>query len=278
MAYENFKPTVWAKSIERERDNLCIGAKLSNRDYEANALEYGKNITINWTRRPVVKNYVPGTAIATPETLESNSSTIALDKMKYVNFMVDDVDELQSAPNIMQSCMKEAAGALADDLDKCIYNLYTGGGSVINNHAVNSKNIVQIVSDAANMLYSNNVPMNEELSLEVSPAIYQKLWLAKVLRQTPNDKVFGNGFVGMFDNFKVYMTNNIVKDETTTDDYCFARTSKAIAVVAQMQKMEAYRPQGSFADAVKGLHVYGAAVVRPKELVVLKIKAAAEPA
>ena len=93
---------------------------------------------------------------------------------------------------------------------------------------------------------------------------------AKVLREAPNSDTLGTGFVGMFDNFKVYMSNCIVKDAANYH-FCYARTRKAIAFVGQMKKMEAYRPEGLFADAVKGLHVYGAKVVRPSELVVLKL-------
>jgi hypothetical protein len=35
--------------------------------------------------------------------------------------------------------------------------------------------------------------------------------------------------------------------------------------------MEAYRPENSFSDAVKGLHVYGAKVIDPNALVSLTI-------
>ena len=276
MAYSNFKPQVWAKAIERARDELCIGVNLCNRSYEKDTGDYGKSVIINWTKRPTVKNYTIGTNIDAAETLDgSTSSTLNIDQLKYVNFLVDDVDELQSAPDIMAGCMQEAAAAIAADADKFIYNLYASAGKTITNATVNSANITGIISDAAKALYESNVPMNEELCLEVSPALYQKLWLAKVLRETPNDGSFGTGFVGMFDNFKVYMTNGIVKDEAGAY-YCYARTKKAIAFIGQMRKMESYRPQGLFADAVKGLHVYGATVVRPNELITLKLTPVSE--
>ncbi len=37
-----------------------------------------------------------------------------------------------------------------------------------------------------------------------------------------------------------------------------------------MSQVEAYRPEDSFEDALKGLHVYGAKVVRPDEMAVIK--------
>ena len=71
------------------------------------------------------------------------------------------------------------------------------------------------------------------------------------------------------------MTNGIYVDVAEAH-HCYARTKKAIAFIGQMQKLEAYRPQGLFADAVKGLHIYGGAVVRENELVVLKLTLGAE--
>jgi hypothetical protein len=50
----------------------------------------------------------------------------------------------------------------------------------------------------------------------------------------------------------------------TGDDYAvIAGYPGAITFADQITKVEAYRPQSSFSDALKGLHVYGAKLVRP---------------
>ena len=43
----------------------------------------------------------------------------------------------------------------------------------------------------------------------------------------------------------------------------------AISYAEQINKVEAYRPEKRFADAVKGLHLYGAKLVRPGAIAVL---------
>jgi hypothetical protein len=43
----------------------------------------------------------------------------------------------------------------------------------------------------------------------------------------------------------------------------------ATTYAEQINKVEAYRPQNSFADAIKGLHLYGAKVARPEALAVM---------
>ena len=64
------------------------------------------------------------------------------------------------------------------------------------------------------------------------------------------------------------MSNNLYNDGV--DTYEMIRTKKAIAFANQMEKMETARKEKGFADIIKGLHVYGAKLVRPKELYVIK--------
>ena len=45
-----------------------------------------------------------------------------------------------------------------------------------------------------------------------------------------------------------------------------AGVPEAWTYVEQISKVEAYRPPARFADAVKGLHLYGAKVLRPNAL------------
>ena len=66
------------------------------------------------------------------------------------------------------------------------------------------------------------------------------------------------------------MTNCLYNDGTC--DYEMVRTKKAIAFANQMQKMKPSDNPYGFGEIVKGLHVYGAKLVRPKELAVILAK------
>ena len=72
---------------------------------------------------------------------------------------------------------------------------------------------------------------------------------------------------------KLYVTGGIAQDTENGKVYhkCFARTRRAIAYASQLSSVEAYRPEKRFADAVKGLHLYGAKLIYPKELAVVSI-------
>src|SRR5690606_35487314 len=54
-----------------------------------------------------------------------------------------------------------------------------------------------------------------------------------------------------------------------------AGSSLAHSYAEQISQLEAYRPEKRFADALKGLHVFGTKVVRPEALVISAVKTAA---
>jgi len=53
-----------------------------------------------------------------------------------------------------------------------------------------------------------------------------------------------------------------------------AGSSEATSYAEQINNVEAYRPEKRMADALKGLHLYGAKVVRPSGLVIASVKVA----
>jgi hypothetical protein len=76
------------------------------------------------------------------------------------------------------------------------------------------------------------------------------------------------GIVGMYNGAMVKLSNNLAKNGS--DDCMVIRTKKAIAFAHGIDKLEPYRPEKQFGDAIKVLDTYGAKIVRPKELYVIK--------
>ncbi|MFM9815864.1 P22 coat protein - protein 5 domain protein, partial [Streptomyces scabiei] len=71
-----------------------------------------------------------------------------------------------------------------------------------------------------------------------------------------------NGFVGRAAGFNIVQSNN-TPNPTGDDNVVQAGVNSAISFAEQINKTEAYRPESSFSDAVKGLALYGAKLVRP---------------
>lgn len=78
-----------------------------------------------------------------------------------------------------------------------------------------------------------------------------------------------NGRAGRAAGFDILVSNNVSFLTGPTEFKVVAGTSLATTYAEQISKVEAYRPERRFADAVKGLHLYGAKVVRPEALALL---------
>ena len=77
----------------------------------------------------------------------------------------------------------------------------------------------------------------------------------------PSDQRLLNGQIGEAAGFTVLKSNNSVN--VTGDDWSvMAGHPSAITYAEAINEVEAYRPESSFADAIKGLHLYGAKLVR----------------
>jgi hypothetical protein len=81
--------------------------------------------------------------------------------------------------------------------------------------------------------------------------------------------------------FKVYCSNNLpvigtgpaTTGGTNASNYglIVAGHSSAIATAEQINKTESYRDTDSFADVVRGMHLYGTKILRPEALVNAKV-------
>lgn len=273
MAITNFIPTVWSENLYQELDKKYIGVANCNRDFEGEIREKGNTVRICGIGEVVVSEYTKNANMNSPSTLSDTARDLKIDQAKYFNFQIDDIDRAQASPKLMELAMKNAAGALANDADRYVYSLYGQAGSTIKCDDVTVDNIVNLIIDARTKLFTNNVSDPEDIVIEVTPEIAGLIMKAKVSLSTDNTDVMEAGCIGAIGGCKIYVSNNVKKMEGDTgyEHKCLARTKRAIAFAEQLSEIDAYRPELRFADAVKGLHLYGAKVVYPNEMVLLDL-------
>lgn len=274
MAFTNFIPKVWSTKIEQERDALLVASKLCNRQYEGDIKQVGDKVKINGVSRPTISDYNDLTGLGEMERPEDQSTLLEITEQKAFHFYVGDIDKRQAAGDIMEAEKKEAAAGLAEVMDSFIYSHYKEAGITQTVTSLTSSNVMSTISGVLAKLWKNKVPRNEKISLEATPEFIEKLLLANVLMNTQNSGIITSGIVGTLKvfNVDVYMSTNIHSD-STNGDCIFVRTQKAIAMADSLKEVKAYEPANYFGEAVKGLQVYGAKVVRPSELAVIKVKA-----
>ncbi len=280
MSLNYFIPTVWSETLYRALDKEYVAVKNCTRQFEGDIRNVGDTVKIVGISPVTVFDYTKNTDMLPPAVLSDNERLLTVDRAKAFNFAVDDIDRAQALPALMKEAMRLAASALADEADKYIFSLYTGIGSS-NTQTVSgltSAGVVDMLLTARQKLLEQNVPGNEEIILEVPPAVASKIIKAKIVTDTNNSAALDKGCIGSFLGFKIFVSNNVANERSGGDTIykCYARTKRAIAFAEQINEVEAYRPELRFADAVKGLHLYGAKIVYPQEIILLNISVGAE--
>jgi len=305
MSLENFIPEVWsARLLVNLYNTLVYGnARIINSDYEGEIRNMGDTVRINSIGAVTVGDYTKNTDITAPQTLSDAQATLTITQQKYFNFQVDDIDKFQQFPKMMNDAMREAAYALANTADQFIAGLYTDipsgnwvpsadgtapsdstptsivtGGTIASGEQL----AYELLVDASTTLDTNNVP--EDGRWAVVPPYFEGYLLKDsrfVAYGTPQNvqNLQGGtvgamnattGFIGRVAGFDVSKSNNVPLATNAHQVICGHSIGWTWA--QQVDSVEAYRPEKRFADAVKGLQLYGAKMTRPQVFALGKVK------
>lgn len=276
-----FQQTIWSKAIQKDLETITSLRNHCDFQYEKDS-KNAKEIKILGVTRPTIRTYVSGTAL-TRESVVDTSQTLQINQYKYFNFEVEDIDKAQSVPGLLEATIHEASLGLAEEGDKYVASIIETATEAQSNPLPQSASVISLtkanamasVEDGFAALYANNVKVSDELYLELAPKVFTIYRQSLTELSTNNPEILKKGAVGKINNAYVCIENLLPTGKTgtgSTDNvyYNVLRTPKAIAFVEQIDKVEAYRPEDAFTDAVKGLYVFGAKIVRPKEIYIMK--------
>ena len=269
MAITNFISTVWSENLYKQLDAKYVAVANCNREWEGEIRQKGDRVKILGVGPISVVDYTKNTNLSAPEVLSDSVRELVIDQAKAFNFQIDDIDRAQSTPKLMDEALRVAANALANEADKYIFGLYDqiDGENIITSGLIDQSTIIDTILEGVLKLQSNGV--TDEIVFEVSPEIASVILKAKINSASNNGEALENGCIGSIAGCKVFVSNNIANVGGTSK--CFMRTKRAIAFAEQLSEVEAYRPELRFADAVKGLMLYGAKIVYPNEIVLLNL-------
>lgn len=275
MAVTTFIPEVWAASLMRAlQKDLVYGQRgIVNRDYEGQIRQAGDTVHIGTIGAVTVKDYTRNSTIDAPETLATTDQSLLIDQQKYFNFEVDDVDAAQAAGDLIGPAKEEASYALADTADQFIAALFDAGVAAGNRIGTDvSPLVVDTATEAYDYLVDISVALDDaHVPKQGRWCIIPSWWdglLAKedrVLRAQP--QVIPNGFAGRVRGMTILTASNVPNTGGALYKI-IAGYPGALTFAEQIVKVEAFRPQDTFSDAVKGLHVYGGKLVRSTGIVV----------
>ena len=274
MAVTTFIPELWSARLLYALEKSHVATNLVNRNYEGIIANQGDTVHINSIGAITVKDYTRNSNIADPEILTTADQTLDIDQAKYFNFQVDDVDKAQISGDIIDTAMGRSAYALADVSDAFLLKTIASGAASANKigakatlTALTASNVYENIVKMRTLLDKANVPTTGR-TIVVPPEVYALLLLDDRFAKSGSDSgqnALLNGMVGRVAGFDVFMSNNCVSGTdggsgSTPYFVITAQVAAATTYAEQIIKTEAYRMEKRFADAVKGLHVYGAKV------------------
>jgi len=302
----NFQAEIYSQKVLKFFRRASVVEDITNTDYAGEIENFGDTVRIIKEPTVTISSYTRG-SVVTPQDLADDEIQLTVDQANAFAFKVDDIEERQSHVNFEALSTSSGAFSLKRNFDKNILqnmidnagikgasgtvetdsNLGTGGTPVTVAGSDAGDDVVNLMALMARKLDEQDVP-EEGRWFVAPPRVYENLYKAgaKIVEvQVTGDQVspLRNGLVTnqKIMGFTLYKSNALRQsaDATTTTDMVsvsgvatgenvvLAGHISSTATASQIAKTEAIRDPDSFADVVRGLHVFGRKVLRPEALV-----------
>ena len=291
-----FMPKVYSKKVLNFFRKASVAEAITNTDYAGDISAYGDTVRIVKEPTITVYQYERG-ADVTQTKLTDMEETLTVDVANAFKFKVDDIEKSMSHVNWKEVASSSAAYALKDAFDEgVIAEMFSGASTsspdhVIGSdsstadstmtHATNSVDMLgsdgtgvdplDLMARMARLLDDQNIP-EEGRWFVAPPSFYEELSgsSSKLMSVDYNagQGSLRNGLVssGKLRGFDMYKSNNIASTSNATGKVIAGHISST-ATAQAITQTEVIRDPDSFGDIVRGLHVYGADVLRSEALV-----------
>ena len=291
-----FLPSVYSKKVLNFFRKASVVEAITNTDYAGEISAFGDSVKIIKEPTISVSDYTRGSD-TTATKLTDQELTLVVDSAKAFKFIVDDIETNMSHVNFKEVASSSAAYALKDSYDAAVLATMFSGVSASSpdhiigsdsatadatmSHATNSVDLLgsdgtgvdalDLMARMARKLDDQNVP-EEGRWFVAGPQFYEELGKSgsKLLSVDFNagQGSIRNGLVssGKLRGFDMYKSNNIAATSNASGKVMAGHMSST-ATANTILSTEVIRDPSSFGDIVRGLHVYGAKVLRPEALV-----------
>jgi len=290
-----FLPSVYSKKVLNFFRKASVVEAITNTDYAGEISSFGDSVKI--IKEPVisVSDYTRNSD-TTETRLTDAEISLVVDSAKAFKFIVDDIETNMSHVNFKEVASSSAAYALKDSYDAAVIAvMFAGLSSSSPDHVLGADNAtdlgagvydgtgnidlgvsgetdpLDLMARMARLLDEQNVP-EEGRWFVGSPDFYEVLGqsASKLLSVDYNagQGSIRNGLVssGKLRGFDMYKSNNIASTSNAAGK-CLAGHISSTATANTILSTEVLRDPTSFGDIVRGLHVYGAKVLRSEALV-----------
>lgn len=274
-----FIPQLWDTSIQRTLEDNLVALKISRTRPKKGASKMGDTVYFNGLADPTVSDY---TGSLTYEALDSGTVALLIDQQKSYSFKVTDPEQAMANVDLKGSQTSRAAYQLKKSIDTYIMGLYTeaDSGNVITDATCDSATILSDVSSAVRKLEEQNV-MEGNMWMTIPPWVKEKLVLAGVVFQINNGtNEKGQMAWANYLGIDIFVTNQVNNTGSAAApvSQCMFGAYDAIVYDNVLTKSRMMELEDAFEYGCSGLTVFGAKVIRPKELGYMDLTYAAETA
>ena len=271
---QNFIPEVFSKLLQAKFYKSSVLPAISNTDYEGEISGQGDKVHIRTVPSVTINDY---TGSITNADLSTSTVELLIDQAKYYSFKVDDIVSAQADIDMLEAASADAAEGMRIAVETAVLASVISGATTVESSTttITASNILERILLASKTLDELNIP-EEGRYIVMSPEFISLLKQSE-LRQAyltgDGTSPLRNGEVGTVDRFTVYQSNMLFTDTsgaTSGATNVLAGHPKAITFASQFTNSETVRLESTFADAVRGLKVYGSKVVTPDALYVCK--------
>jgi P22 coat protein - gene protein 5 len=268
MAISQTIAQIWAARILAKLEKNLVFAQdgVINRDYEGEIRADGDRVHVHAFNDLTIGTYVKNSTTLSYEQLTDTRVTLLIDQASYFSFKLDDIDAAQMRPKLIDAAADRAAYQLAEDADSYIAGLYTGASTsspdnTIETSQFTATNVYQKLVDLSVLMDQVNLPA-ENRFVVVPPWVKGLLLQNSTFVTASAPEVVLNGQIGQIAGLNVLVSNNVKTTGTSpVVSHMVAGHPSAWTYAEQIANLEGLRLEGSFADAIRGLHLYGAKVL-----------------
>ena len=290
LVNDAFMPAIYSQKVLKYFRRSSVVEAITNTDYAGEIENFGDTVKIIKEPSITVSAYTRG-SVVNAQDLTDTEITLVVDQGNYFAFKVDDIEERQSHLNWEALATSSGAYALKKQYDyNVLSNINSNASTDTTNLGAASSAIscntgdecANLVSTAARLLDEADVPEDGRWCV-APPQFYEilrqadaKLMDASVTGESTSALMNGAVTARKVHGFTLYQSNAIAVGSTGSDSTAtFGPSStsgetnvlfghmSAVATASHIAKTEVVRDPNSFADIVRGLHVFGRKVLRP---------------
>lgn len=291
-----FLPSVYSKKVLNFFRKSSVVEAITNTDYSGEITAFGDSVKI--IKEPVITVYqYERGANVTQTKLTDQETSLVVDTANAFKFIVDDIETSMSHVNFKEVAASSAAYALRDAFDEgVIATMFAGVSASSPNHILGSDSATDLAAGTfdgtgnldigfgssehdpldvmaymARLLDEQDIPEEGRWFL-APPSFYEQLGQSSSKLMSVDFNAgqgsIRNGLVssGKLRGFDMYKSNNVATPTNAAGKVLGGHMSST-ATAQTITSTEVLRDPDSFGDICRGLHVYGAKVLRPEAMV-----------